>query len=173
MTKAFCTGIVGQVATFQITGEMPIPAGTYILEEYSEGTQAQNKAFHALVQEYWRSGMHSYNANSFLEFRDMIKRSLGSGFESFAYADVIAVELPDGTVEYKPELNVVTDYSMIPEHIRKNPDMKHMIRGRLKSWSDYTKRERKETLDRLISEMHQSGVNSKKFDEIIQGMGGN
>lgn len=44
--------------------------------------------------------------------------------------------------------------------------------GRLKSWTDYTLRQRRETLDRLISEMIQVGVNTKKFFEILKGMEG-
>ena len=38
---------------------------------------------------------------------------------------------------------------------------------RLKSWSDYTKRERQETISRLIAEMIQAGVHAKKFYEIL------
>jgi hypothetical protein len=49
-------------------------------------------------------------------------------------------------------------------------DGKKMIAGKLKSWADYTKKERRETIDRLVSAMIQSGVNSKRFDEIVAGM---
>jgi hypothetical protein len=37
----------------------------------------------------------------------------------------------------------------------------------VKSWGDYTKRERMESIDRLISEMIQAGVDSRKFHEIL------
>ena len=55
--------------------------------------------------------------------------------------------------------------------VRRDPELKNLARGRLKSWADYTKKERTETIDRLISEMHQAGVNSTKFSEILEGMG--
>jgi hypothetical protein len=42
--------------------------------------------------------------------------------------------------------------------------------GRLKSWAAYTKKERKETIDRVISAMIQSGVQTKKFYEIMEGL---
>jgi hypothetical protein len=41
---------------------------------------------------------------------------------------------------------------------------------RLKSWRDYSKKERQMTIDNLISEMMQAGVNNKHFEEILQGM---
>jgi hypothetical protein len=41
---------------------------------------------------------------------------------------------------------------------------------RLKSWADYTKKERQMTIDRLISEMHQAGVNSRHFYYILPGL---
>jgi len=40
----------------------------------------------------------------------------------------------------------------------------------LKSWSDYTKKERQLTIDNIINEMFQVGVNSNRFNEILQGM---
>jgi len=45
-----------------------------------------------------------------------------------------------------------------------------MLYGLLKSWADYTKKERTETIDRLIAEMIQAGINSGKFHEILDGM---
>jgi hypothetical protein len=40
----------------------------------------------------------------------------------------------------------------------------------LKSWADYSKKERQMTIDNLISEMMQVGVSNKHFDEILRGM---
>jgi hypothetical protein len=40
----------------------------------------------------------------------------------------------------------------------------------LKSWSDYTKKERQLTIDNIINEMFLVGVKSPRFDEILQGM---
>lgn len=132
----------------------------YEIEDATIGSNAQNKAFHALLLEYHKSGLHSYSGN-FKIFKDEIKKYLGVGFESYVYATI---------QNSKPRIKKADKYEDIPEYIRKDPDLKNMIMGKLKSWSDYTKKQRRETMDRLISEMRQSGVNSKKFEEIIGGM---
>jgi len=147
---------------FETMGSIPLP-GVYELESIESGTNAQNRAFHALITEYWKSGAHSYDAKTFDEFRDMIKRSHGAGFESFVYAEIV-----DG----KPRITGAKTYQDIPESVRRNPDLKQLVRGRLKSWSDYTKKERRLTMDRLISEMHQVGVQTPAFMRILEGMEG-
>lgn len=132
--------------------DAPKPGRTYSLEDAESGTAAQNKAFHALVSEYWKSGSHSYPAKSLKEFRELIKRDLGAGFESFVYAS------PGGVVKVKSRDEIPPEYNN-----------KKYTMGRLKSWSDYTKNERRETMDKLISEMHQAGVNTPHFFEILDG----
>ena len=133
----------------------------YELEDATEGTTRQSRAFHPLALEFWASGLHSSSAKSFDEFRDEIKRDLGAGFERFVYADLVGGEAV---------LMQVDSYERVPEYIRKNPRRNELVRGRLKSWADYTKKERRRTLDNLISTMHQAGVNSKRFEEILKGM---
>jgi len=107
------------------------------------GTNEQNRAFHALIQEYWASGAHSYNAKNFGHFRELIKLYLGAGAEQH-YTIVDS--------EGKPT--------------------EPKISWRVKSWANYSKRERTETIDRLISEMIQAGVNTNKFNVILRGMEG-
>ena len=133
-------------------GGAPEVGRRYLLEDATTGTSAQNRAFHALVQEYWRSGAHSYNAQTFAQFRDVIKRDLGAGFESYIYASSEGIkrvktreEIPDGT------------------------PMRDIL-GKLKSWTDYTQKERRETMDRLIAEMETACVNTAKYREILAGM---
>lgn len=135
-----------------LSGDVPEVGKKYALEDAAEGTQAQNKTFHTLIAEYWKSGAHSYNCKTFDQFRDLIKRDLGAGFESYIYADDTGIhkvktlaEIPEGTLRA------------------------HTL-GKLKSWSKYSKRQRTDTIDRLIAEMHQAGVNTKKFHEILSGM---
>ena len=132
----------------------PLVGRDYALEDAASGTNAQNKAFHALVGEYWRSGAHSYNAHSYDEFRDIIKLKLGAGFESYVYAS------PEGVVKVKTREEIPPEYNT-----------RKYAMGRLKSWADYTKTERRDTLDRLIAEMLQAGINSRKFQEILEGLG--
>ena len=114
----------------------------YNVELAEEGTDRQNKTWHALVQEYWVSGCHSYNVNSFEHFRELIKLYLGAGAEKY--------------------------YSLLDD--KGNLLEKPIVKYRVKSWTRYSKAERKDSIDRLIAEMELVGVNSKKFSEILEGM---
>jgi len=107
------------------------------------GTNEQNRAFHALIQEYWASGAHSYNAKNFGHFRELIKFNLGAGAERY--------------------------YSLVDSEGKPSEPR---ILWRIKSWANYSKRERTETIDRLIAEMIQAGINTNKFNEILRGMEG-
>ncbi len=156
-----CIEVGPNGALLSIDGEQPELGFKYSLEPAASGSAAQNRAFHALVQEYWRSRAHSYNASNFDEFRGHDKEVFGSWLRAFVYAEIL---------EGKPIIKDAKLFSDIPENVRQDPDLKQLVRGRLKSWSDYTKKERRETLDRLISEMHEAGVQSKKFHEILEGM---
>ena len=136
------------------SGDVPVEGKSYFLEDATSGSLAQNKAFHALVQEYFKSGCHSYNCASWQELKDFIKRDMGAGFKSFVYAD------QSGMHEVKTK-----------EEIPAGTPRTHIL-GKLKSWSKYTKKERRETMDLLISTMIQAGVQTKKFNEIMTGMEG-
>jgi hypothetical protein len=136
---------------------IPLKTGEYYdAEPAMTGTDAQNRAFHALLQEYWSSGMHSYPSKSFEEFRDCIKRDLGAGFSEYVYIT------RNGKRAKSKELPV--DYMVY--------EGEKFLFGKLKSWADYTKKERRETIDRLLSSMYQAGINSRKFEEIVKGMQG-
>jgi len=114
----------------------------YQVEPADTGTSEQNRCWHSLLQEYWSSGYHSYNATSFEHFRELVKLYLGAGVEKYR--------------------DLVDDNG--------DPVKEPVIKWRLKSWRDYSKKERMESIDRLIAEMVQAGVNTKKFSEILQGM---
>jgi hypothetical protein len=84
----------------------------YTVELAAEGTDAQNKTFHALLQCYWTSGCHSYEARSFEHFRTLIKLYLGAGMEKFYnLVNSDGTPCPKGRPDY-----------------------------RLKSWADYSKK---------------------------------
>jgi len=149
--------------------------GTYTGDELTEGryyeaveadtpTEKQNRAFHALLQEFWSSNVDSYNAKNFEEFKNLIKRDLGAGFEKYRYVEDTEKGLRWGTAKaaWDIPLNVALD-------INGNP----LAAGVLKSWKNYTKKERKETIDRLINTMIRCGINSKKFEEILKTMEAN
>ncbi|GHU09863.1 hypothetical protein FACS1894151_08520 [Spirochaetia bacterium] len=127
---------------YNYSGDSLIPGEMYECEPVDNPTNRQNRAFHALLQEYWRSGCHSYHAINFAHFRELIKLYLGAGAEKFR-----RTVNNDGT----PCKTGAVDY-------------------RVKSWSAYSKKERTEAIDRLIAEMHQAGVQTNKFYEILEGM---
>lgn len=146
---------------------------SYYMEDATSGTGAQNRAFHALVQEYWKSGLHpKYGGDPFDQFRDSLKRDLGEGFEKYVYADIEQVEVdtfqPSHEERYKPVIKEVKTYEEIPEEIRNDPTGR--IMGRLKSWTAYTLKQRRRLIDNLIDDMVAAGVDSKKFQEILEGM---
>ena len=126
----------------EFTGDALKVGSYYNAEPACEGTEAQNKTFHALLQEYWHSGCHSYNARNFEHFRALIKLYLGAGVEVF-----VSLVNEDGTLCPKGRKTY-----------------------RLKSWADYTKKERQMAIDNLISEMHQAQVQTRHFYEILGGI---
>ena len=153
--RILCTG------PGKFSGDELIEGRYYDAIEADLPTEKQNRAFHALLQEYWVSGVHSYNAENFKRFRDFIKRDLGAGFERYRY-----VEETESGLRWRASRT----RQAIPKTVARDADGNPLIGGVLKSWGDYTKKERTETIDRLINTMIQSGVNSRKFDEIIEGM---
>jgi len=143
------------------TGEELQEGRYYDAVEYDSPTEQQNRAFHALLQEFWSSNCHSYNAKNFVQFKDFIKRDLGAGFERYRYVVETAEGLKWGQVKAAYD---------IPENVAMDAYGKPLAAGVLKSWGKYSKKERKETIDRLINTMIQCGVSSKKFNEILEGM---
>jgi hypothetical protein len=104
-----------------------------------DGTDAQRRTFYALVQLYWVSGQHSYNAKNYLHFCEQMKLYLGAGAEKY--------------------------YSLVDDN--GNPLKEPIIRYRVKSWKRYNKAERANAINNVISEMIQAKVDSKKFYEIL------
>lgn len=151
-----------RVGRFVIDGsETPVIGATYELEDIDNPTARQNRAFHALLTEYWTSGMHSSASKNFNRFRDEVKVRLGAGFEKIVYADIV-----DG----KALIVEVHRRDEIPSRILADPDLAMIVKAKPLSWADYTKKQRRETIDRLIAEMHQAGCNSRKFQEILEKM---
>jgi len=133
------TVLITAPGQFTCNGDDPKTGCYYNCEPADEGTDAQRRTFFALAQEYWRTGCHSYNARSFDHFYYLLKLYIGVGMEKFCnLANADGTPCPEGRVDY-----------------------------RIKSFKKYTKKERMETIDRLIAEMIQAGVNTKKFNEIL------
>ncbi len=108
------------------------------------GTDAQNRAFHALIGEYWKSGLSSYE--SYDDMKDTIKLRI-AGADEYIFID-------NGKVRHAKSLDEVKGrYAEVP-----------------KSWVDFTLEQRRDAIDEVIREATMAGVNSKKWDEIITGM---
>ena len=153
------SGITGRFVVED--ADAPLVGSRYGLEDWDNPTAAQNRVFHALLTCYWTSGMHSSRAKNFNRFRDEVKMRLGAGFEKIVYADIV-----DG----KAIIIEVHRRDEVPERILKDPDLAQIVKGKPLSWSSYSKKQRRDTIDRLIIEMHQAGIVSKKFQQILDGM---
>lgn len=166
--RILVTEVTDQTGRFVVTdADPPLVGCKYKLEDAENPTNRQNKAFHSLLDVYWRSGAWSYEGSgyrpgmTYTEFRDHIKRYLGAGFEAYFVAEIV-----DGKVR----VDVYDEWAKVPKHVRDDPNKGEYCRGRLKSYGDYTKKERRTLLDKLISEMHQTNVTDPAFERILKGM---
>jgi hypothetical protein len=135
----------------------------YMVEPADTGTLAQNNTFHELLMIFFTSGFHSYNAKSIDEFKKYIKKDYGAGYESYVYIR----ETPEGL-----ERGQVKNKSDVPADAARDKNGQKMVYGILKSWADYSRKERSETIERLISVMIQSGVSGGKFEQVLKAMEG-
>jgi hypothetical protein len=108
------------------------------------GTDQQNRAFHALLGEYWKSGLSSYE--SYDDMRDTFKLR-AAGADEYIFIE-------NGKVRHVKSLDDVKGrYAEVP-----------------KSWADFTVEQRKDAIDEVIREATMAGINSRKWEEILRGM---
>lgn len=160
-----CIEAIEDKAVF--TNDGTLQAGIhYWIEDATNGTGAQRRTRELLISEYWKAGVHpKYGGDPYSDFRDCLKRDLGEGFDKFVYADLIQ----DGKT-LRPVIYEVKNKDEIPQRILDDPHLKEMVRGRLKSCGNYTKKQNMNFIDKLIADMVVNGVNSKRFQEIIGGL---
>lgn len=167
--KIRVTELSNRIGRFVVEGsETPVVGLTYQLEDWNDPTAKQGRTFEALVQEYWRSGAWSYPSSGYrpgltlFEFRQQIKLKLGPGFEKVIYID--------------PETNLLKECATpadLPDAIKKSPNKSKLAYGRLKSRADWTRKELRQTIDNIITEGNQVGVNTKKWQDILATMAEN
>ena len=143
---------------YMANGGEPIVGLKYSLEPYDEGTNRQNRAYFSLVSAYFVSGLFSYPAKNEGDLHKQLKAHIGEGMEEYVYVAKNGEKARSKT--YPPAGEMA--YS---------PSGEPYVWGRLKSWSKYTKKQRRDMLDRLIAEMMAAGCNSRKFNEIMQNLG--
>jgi len=133
----------------------------YYVEPADTGTLQQGRCFHGLLHCYLASGCIAYPVSSYEDLKSIVKKNLGAGYESYVYIEDTGNGLLKGKVKTRDE---------VPNNLAIDKNGRKMVWGNLKHWADYTKKERAETIDRLIAEMIYAGVNSKKFNEILETM---
>jgi len=140
--------------------EHPIVGRHYIIEDAEEHTASQRKAAHALMQEWYKSGLWDFDTVDWLRFRDLVKKEYGAGFSHYEYVDS------------NYGMNRVNDLDEIPSDILNDfsAGNKKRIKAILKSFSDYTKKEVKILIDRLIDVMNERGVDTPKYHDILEGL---
>jgi hypothetical protein len=151
----------------------PIVGRHYSLEDAESGSSAQNKAFHALIQELYKwmlsqdnfvhqngDVVYNFSCPDWLTLKDIFKARYGAGADHYRYAD------------QNFQMVKVNSMNKIPGYVMKDfKDGNHLrIAQVLKSWSKYTKKERTNLLDTTINIMDHIGVDSKKYFEILEGM---
>ena len=109
------------------------------------GTDEQNAVFHALIGEYWRFGASYLN---YRHMRDSIKLRVSRPKEYIYISG--SEQITVGSLKDIPKNSV---YVKVP-----------------KSWTDFNKRERITAINDTIKEMLEAGVNTVKFNEIMEGM---
>ena len=138
---------------YEHLGDYPKP-GVYYLEPAENGTNEQNRLFHALLTEYFNSGMFSYQIKTLQAFKDYIKANMGAGYKKFVYVT----------------MNGNTPFINECRHREEIPKEAQAEYGILKSWAEYTKEERTKTIRALVNEMIFVGVNTPRFNEILKEM---
>lgn len=153
--------------------EEPEVGRYYILEDATSGTAAQNRAFHSLLDAFWK---WMFDTNTFVfqdgeavfdlstpspaDFKDYFKYKYGAGFSHVQFVDE------------QNQIIKVKSLSDVPDYVIKdfNDGNRLRVKGVLKSWADYTKPERKKAIDMLLKLVAVSECTDKKVMDIISGM---
>lgn len=112
------------------------------------GTDEQNRAFHALINEFFLSGCSSFD--SVFEMKNYYKLQASEPLY-YIWFDI------NGELHYAEKVSQISKGAL---KVVKIP----------KSWANFNREERKTAIELVISEGYNAGVNSKKWDEIIKGM---
>jgi hypothetical protein len=148
------------------TGDSLEPGKYYECSEDGGPTERQNRAFHALVSAWFADGSYSYPAKTEAELKDWVKKDLGAGADRRVWILLI----PEGEGAWRTGKAMTKPDAEPPENAQRDFWGNYIYVDILKSWADYTRKERTETIDRLVAAMIQSGCSSPKFEEILRGM---
>ena len=152
--------ITAEGSFISVDNEHPEVGKKYTLEDATDQSEKQRKAWHALVQEWYKSGCYSFvDTLDFNVFREAVKELYGEGFSHYEYIDSNYKIYKAKTLEEIPD-DIILDTRYHPERIRRV----------LKHFYDYTKKQVKKSLDIIIIAMDENEVDTPKYHEIIKGM---
>lgn len=125
--------------------------------EEDEGTDKQNKLFHKLLHEIYKSRAWSFaglsevehEGMSWLHFRDIVKMEFGEGADYYVYQDHF------GHIKYDKK--------------RPNPQICKACFAVPISWSKYTKEQRRMCIERVLSWSEEMGLGYLADDIIKEG----
>jgi len=149
---------------YEYSGDKLDIGSYYFCQKDDNGTLQQNSLFHALLDIFYKSGCYSYPVDNYTDFRNYVKEHLGAGYESYFFMYESDNGLAEGRVKKLEDVPVLK--------LGIKADGNKMLWGDLKSWSKYTKKERMETINRLLVDMDNSGINSAKYFEIRKELEG-
>lgn len=132
-----------------------------ILTEKQYKSRQQNSLFHSLLSCFWDSGCSSFESYKSMRFH----------YKDIAHL-IEYVFTNDLKEETKQMLWRAVKLLPIDESERKK--VVELLKGKIlieHSWAESTKGMAKIAIDQLINDMHEAGVNSKKFEEILKGLG--
>jgi hypothetical protein len=147
----------------ELTGqEINEPFGyVEVLTEKQYKSRQQNNLFHSLLSCFWASGRSSFES-----YKNM----------RFHYKDVAHLVEYVFTNDLKEETKQILwkVIKLLPIDESEKKKVIELLRGKVlieHSWAESTKAMAKITIDQLLNDMYQAGVNSKKFEEILKGLG--
>lgn len=132
-----------------------------ILTETQYKSKKQNNLFHSLLMCFWESKLSSFD--SYEDLRNHYKR----------IAHLCEVQW-ENTLPEQVKKILWKAIKLLPIQKRYLDEICELLRGRVvtwHSWSECSKEMARLTLDQLLNDMHEAGVNSKKFEEILKGLG--
>ncbi len=177
MLKGKCKKISESEFIFTFLKDKPIEGRDYILEDLTEGTNAQNSLFHEILQQFYKwmlktdtfiieddGIIYDLRCSDWYNLKDKLKAKYGKGFSKIKYADII---------NEKPKLCTADSFNDLPMHVREDfkDGNRERVEGKLVSWADYSKNQRRQLLDITLLIMDKFCVDSNDYIELREELG--
>jgi hypothetical protein len=127
-------------------------------DEYK--TKKQNKTFWSLIDCFWASG-----CSSFYAYNDLVEYY-------YRIAGLITIKTKS-TLSKSTKATLYKAIKILPLVFSEKKKVYKMLRGKYEKWESWSRVKKDKatlTIDTLIKDMCEAGVNSKKFEEIMEGI---